>query len=61
MKKLGNVLAVIGILLVVYSIIEKYVGAPTINLGAVEIDAISGVTLANALMLIGLSLKLWDK
>lgn len=52
---------VIGILILVYSIIEKFVGSPTINIGPIEIDGISGVIMANAIMLVGISLKLWNK
>ncbi len=62
MKKAGNALAVLGIILIIYSILEKYIiGTDVIKWGAMEIDAISGVIMANALMLIGVSVKLWDK
>ena len=61
MKKSGNALIVIGILVVIYSIIEKFTGKATINLGQIEIHAISGIIVANTLMLLGISLKIWNK
>lgn len=61
MKRSGNILIVIGILLVIYSIIEKFIGQATINLGQIEIHAISGVIIANTIILLGISLKIWNK
>ena len=62
MKKAGNILAVLGIVLIIYSILEKYlIGAGTIQAGPFEVDAISGVIMACAIMLAGISIKLWDK
>lgn len=61
MKRLGNTLTVVGILLIVYSIIGKFVGKPTIGMGFIELHAISGVIMAIAIMVIGISVKLWDK
>jgi len=61
MKKSGNIFTILGILVAIYSIIEKFAGKPTINIGAIDIDAISGIIMACFLMLLGISLKLWDK
>lgn len=61
MKGLGNVLVAIGVLLILFSVVGKFVGGPTIGLGLVDIDAISGIIMANSILLIGIFLKLWEK
>lgn len=62
MKQAGNVLIIAGVLLIIYSILEKFViGAATINLGGLEIHAISGIIFANSLLLIGIAAKLGEK
>lgn len=61
MKNAGNILLLLGLLTLIYSIIGRFVAAPTIILGLIKTKAIYGVILANSIMLIGISLKLWDK
>lgn len=62
MKQTGNVLIALGILVIIYSILEKFlIGPETINIGRFEVDAISGVILANSLLLIGIAAKLLVK
>lgn len=61
MKNLGNLLAVIGILLVIYSILGRFVGSATIGLGIVQVQATSGLILGNSLMLIAVLIKLTGK
>ena len=61
MKTLGNALAVIGILLVLYATLGRFIGNPTIGVGIVRIQAGSGLVMANSLMLISLLIKLSGK
>lgn len=61
MKNLVNVLGVVGILLVIYSILGRFVGDATIGLGIVKIQAVSGLTLANSIMLIAILIKSMGK
>lgn len=61
MKNLVNLLAAIGILLVIYSILGRFIGGTTIGLGIVHVQATSGLILGNSLMLIALLIKLTGK
>lgn len=61
MKNLANALAVIGILLVIYSVLGRFVGDATIGLGILKIQALSGLVLANSIMLIAVVIKLTGK
>jgi len=61
MKKLIKTLAVLGILLVIYSVVFRFVSETSIGLGLVRLSAGAGLTMANSLMLIALLLKSWDK
>lgn len=61
MKNLANLLAVIGILLVIYSILGRFVGGTTIGLGLLRVQATSGLILANSLMVIAVLIKLTGK
>jgi len=54
MKGIGSMIAMLGILVFVYSIIGKFVGAPTIGFGIVRANALSGLVLANGIMLLGI-------
>ena len=54
MKGLGNMIAALGILVFVYSIVARFVGAPTIGLGIVKTTATAGLVLGNGIMLIGI-------
>ena len=61
MKGLGKIVAVAGILLLVYSVMGRFVGGETIGLGLVKLSALSGVVAANSLLLIAILLKLCDR
>lgn len=61
MKNVANLLAVIGILVVIYSILGRFLGDATIGLGLFKIQAASGLVLANSLMLIAVLIKLTGK
>lgn len=61
MKNLGNALTIVAILMVIYSILGRYVGAPTIGLGLFKINAISGVIMAIFFIVLGIAIKLWDQ
>lgn len=61
MKMVANVLAVIGILLVVYSVFGRFYGVPAIGAGIIESYARSGLIMANSLILIAILIKLKDK
>jgi hypothetical protein len=59
MKGLGKILVIIGVLLCIYSVAGKFVGAPTIGLGLIELDAISGVIMAIFIIVLAIALKDW--
>ncbi|MFH1790800.1 MAG: hypothetical protein ABH885_02310 [Candidatus Omnitrophota bacterium] len=61
MKAIANVLALLGILLVVYAIAGRFIGVPQIGRGIIAVNAGSGVMTGNALMLVAIVLKLWSK
>ncbi len=61
MKGLGNILTILGVVLVIYSIIGKFIGEPTIGFGLLSIKAVSGITMAIFLVVLGIAVKLWDK
>ena len=61
MKNLSSALAVIGILLVIYSVVGRFIGAPTIGLGLIKVTAKAGLVTANSIMLIAIITKLWSK
>ena len=61
MKGIANTLAVIGILLLIYSIVGKFIGGPGIGLGIVATHASAGIAMANSIMLIAILLKLSGK
>lgn len=61
MKKIGDVLAVIGIILVVYSFLGRFISEPTLGFGIIKVSANSGLTFANSLLLISILLKSWSK
>jgi len=54
MKGLGNMIAMLGILVFVYSIVGRYVGGATIGLGIVKTTATAGLVLGSGIMLIGI-------
>lgn len=58
MKKIGDILALIGILMVVYTILARFVGGPSIGFGLVQMEAKAGLTVANSLMLVALLIKI---
>ncbi|NQT90564.1 MAG: hypothetical protein HQ558_04845 [Candidatus Omnitrophica bacterium] len=57
MKNLANLLALVGILLVIYSVLGRFIGNQTIGVGILKVQAQSGLLLANSLMLIALLAK----
>jgi len=57
MKGLSNILGIIGVLLAVYALIGRFIGAATIGLGVISIDAKSGLILANTFILLSLLLR----
>ena len=61
MKQLANVVAVVGVLLFLYSVVGRFIGGNTIGLGILELRAGSGLVTANSLMLIAALLKLNEK
>ena len=61
MKQIGNIIAGVGILLFVYSVIGRFVGGTTIGMGIVELTARSGLVTANSLMLIAILFKMSEK
>ena len=61
MKNVANVLAAVGVLLVLYSIVGKFVDEPTIGLGIITTQPKVGLLLANSLMLVAVIVKQWEK
>lgn len=61
MKNLSNILAGVGILLVLYSIVGRFVAGATIGCGFVSLPPKSGLLLANSLMLISIVMKQMKK
>lgn len=57
MKAIANILAFIGVFLVIYAVIGRFVGASSIGLGIIVIHAKSGLILANSFILISLLIK----
>ncbi|MFH1996159.1 MAG: hypothetical protein ABIJ27_04065 [Candidatus Omnitrophota bacterium] len=61
MKKIANVLAAVGVFMVVYAVIGKFIDEPTIGLGILVIQPKVGLLLANSLMLAAVIIKQWEK
>lgn len=61
MKNLSNILAGLGILLVAYSVVGRFLDKSSIGLGLVTISAQAGLVMANSLMLISVIIKLGNK
>lgn len=61
MKNLANLLVVIGVLLVVYTVLGRFVGGATIGLGVLKMQASTGLVAANSIMLIAVLIKLSAK
>ncbi len=61
MKNLANLLAGLGILLAVYSVLGRFIGGTSIGCGLVATQAKSGVILANSLMLISILIRQFGK
>ena len=60
-KKIYSILAIIGIILVVYGILGRFIGAQTIGLGIIKVKAMSAAILGNSFMLAALIVKFWEK
>ncbi len=61
MKKMGDVLMVLGVLLLAYSLIGKFVNGPSIFGYIYPIDPKTGVLFANTLLLLAVLAKLEKK
>lgn len=61
MKTLANIIAVLAILLFIYSILGRFVGETTIGLGVIKALPRSGIVVANFFMLLAIMVKLWSK
>jgi hypothetical protein len=62
MKGLGNTLIIAGVLLVLYSILGRFVGKGAgIGLGIVNIKAASGIVMATFCVALGIAAKLWNQ
>ena len=62
MKQLGNLVAILGILLFIYAVVGRFLGgAATIGMGIIQLRAASGLVMANSLMLIAVLIKLSEK
>ena len=61
MKNVVNVLAILGVILVIYSLIGKFVDEQSIGLGIIKAAPRTGLVLGNSLMLISIVLRQWEK
>ena len=61
MKKLGNALIVIGVLLCAYSLFGRFYGAPTIGFGVIHLRASSGIIMATFLVALGIAIDMWGE
>ncbi|NQT94839.1 MAG: hypothetical protein HQ572_00160 [Candidatus Omnitrophica bacterium] len=57
MKGLANILGVLGVLIVIYAVVGRFVGGATIGLGIIGITAKAALILANSLILVALFIK----
>ena len=57
MNILKKMFALSGVLLLIYSILGRFIGEPTLGLGIIRIPATSGILLANSFMLISILIK----
>ncbi len=61
MKNLGNMISALGILVFIYSIAGRFIGAPTIGLCVIPLSASTGIIVGNGIMLIGIIINRWGK
>ena len=61
MKNLSNILGMAGVLALIYALLGRFVGAPTIGLGILHVKAEAALTLANSLLLLSIVIKQWEK
>jgi len=61
MKDAWKFVALAGIGLVIYSVIGRFFGFNTLGFGVVKVSALSGLLLAQSLLLVSILLKLWEK
>ena len=64
MKVLGNIVALIGILIGIYAVVAKVLNPATekaMSLGFMDVTALSGLVAAIAVMLVGLIIKSWHE
>ena len=57
MKSLGKMLSMAGIVVIVYSVVGRFVGGPTIGMGIIEATPKAGMILGNSLILISIALN----
>ena len=62
MKGLGNALVILGVVVVLYSILGRFMGrGPGIGLGIIHIKAASGIAMATFCVALGIAVKLWNQ
>jgi hypothetical protein len=57
MKALANVLGIVGVLVVLYALIGRFVGSASVNYALVKTTASGSLTVGNSLLLLALLLK----
>ncbi len=62
MKGISNALVIAGLLLAIYAILGRFIGAGSaIGMGFVSIKASTGLIMANILVTLGIAAKLWNQ
>ena len=61
MKNISNIVGLVGVAVLVYAIVGRFIGGHTLGLGFVSIIASSGLLIANSLILVAIFLRLWEK
>ena len=57
MNILKKMFALLGVLLLIYSILGRFVGSTSLGLGIISVSAPSGILLANSFMLLSILIK----
>ena len=57
MNILKKIFALLGVLLLIYSVLGRFIGSTSLGLGIISISVPSGILLANSFMLLSILIK----